>query len=246
MGTQERAVVLRRRRGADPPLRVGHRGAGAHCPHNSHRSFETAISMGVDLVETDVRRCASGEVLLAHDDHLEGADGSRLDVATTSLWDLRQVDLGGGERVLLLEDLLTLAQGRCGLMLDLKGEGFEKPMVNALRLSGFDPGRIIIPGGSLQSRETLREIGPEYALSLSLGGFPRDMPVDDVIERVETPAVTWHHSMLSAGNIEAIHRREKMVYAWTVDQEDVMRRLLRDGVDGIITNRPELLNQVLR
>lgn len=226
-------------------IRVGHRGAGALCPHNTRLSFETALAAGVDMVETDLRRCATGEIVLAHDDSIHAADGASLPVTTSTLEDLRRVDIGEGQRILLLEDLLALAQGRCGVMLDLKGEGFEDEIVQVLRESGFDPAAVIIPGGSLRSRQRLRESAPEYRLSLSLGGAPAGGITPAFLDSIDTPAVTWYHRILTLDVIEALHLRHEFVYAWTVDYEDLMQRLIRDGADGIITNRPDVLTGVL-
>jgi glycerophosphoryl diester phosphodiesterase len=219
--------------------RVGHRGAGAHEPQNTLRSFERAIAMGVDMVETDVRRCQDGCLVLAHDDTISEGD-RELVVAESDLAALRSLDLGHGERIPLLEELFEVARGRCALMLDLKGEGFERALIGASSASGLPREQVVVPGGSPYSRVLIRHLDPAIPLSLSLGAEWQARLNDAVIDAIDTDAVTWHHSLITPERVARLHERGLFVYAWTVDDVATMRRVVDAGVDGVITNRPEL------
>ena len=81
--------------------RVGHRGASAHEPQNTVRSFERAIAMGVDMVEIDLRQSRDGALVLAHDPTIRGG-GRELAVAVHDLESLRALDLGHSERIATL------------------------------------------------------------------------------------------------------------------------------------------------
>ncbi len=226
-----------------PWLRVGHRGAGGLEPQNTARSFERALACGADMVETDLRRAADGALVLAHDPHITGTDERRWEVSERTLAELREVDLREGERILTLEDLLTLCRNRCAVMIDLKGEGFEAELVETLRRAAFTD--VIIPGGSDSSRALLRELDPAIPLSLSLGGEWKPWLDDDFFAALETKyadAVTWHDSLLDADIVARLHEGGRYVFAWTVDDPAEMDRLIQAGVDGIISNRPDLLS----
>lgn len=92
------------------PLVLGHRGASADFPENTVRAFQEALRQGADGVELDVMRCGSGEVVVIHDDDLArvagGAAGSAVRVRSAPLAALRAFDLGGGERVPTLAEVL--------------------------------------------------------------------------------------------------------------------------------------------
>src|SRR5258708_32814116 len=107
------AARFRRRDGA-PPFIVGHRGVRGEAPENTMQAFELAATSGADGVELDVRLCRSGEVVVFHDPTLARMTGGRdpRAVADVPMIDLRQVDLGGGEGVPLLTEVLAWAEGR--------------------------------------------------------------------------------------------------------------------------------------
>src|SRR5437764_379073 len=76
-----------------------------------------------------------------------------------------------------------------------------------------------------------------------------DMPDDAFehwLETAGTEAVTWEHPLLTEARIAALHAHDFRVFAWTVDEPEAMRRLASWGVDGIISNRPEVLDEVMR
>src|SRR5436309_10438710 len=149
-------------------IRVGHRGAGAYAPDNTVASFLRALEIGVDMIETDVRVSRDGKLVLAHDDEM-GPRGRRLSVAKSDWAELRELNLGQGERPLVLEEAFEIVRGRCALMIDLKGEEFEELLVKAIQGSGLAMSEVIVPGGSTRSRARIRSLDPAIPLSLSLG-----------------------------------------------------------------------------
>src|SRR5207302_4120949 len=118
--------------------------------------------------ETDVRPSRDGRLVLAHDPEL-GPPDRRMDVGTTDWTELRELDVGEGERPLILEEAFEVVRGRCALMIDLKGEGFEEILVRAIRRSAMPMTQIVVPGGTARSRARIRELDPAIPLSLSLG-----------------------------------------------------------------------------
>jgi glycerophosphoryl diester phosphodiesterase len=223
--------------------RVGHRGAGAYEPQNTVRSFERAIAMGVDMVEIDLRQSRDRVLLLAHDEVIR-RDGRELIVAEHDFAVLQALDLGYGERIPTLEDAFAVVRGRCGLMIDLKGEGFEAELVAAIHASGLPYDQILVPGGTAHSRALIRRLDPQIPISLSLGPEWNDRINDGFIEPIDTDAVTWQHRLITPERVARLHQRGLTVYTWTVDDLDTMRRVIDAGVDGVITNRPDLFEAV--
>jgi glycerophosphoryl diester phosphodiesterase len=219
-------------------IRVGHRGAAAHAPGNTLASFRRALAIGVDMIEVDVRCCGDGHLVLAHDESLPGPAGDVV-VAQTPLSALRELDIGG-ERIVTLPEAIDLLRGRCALMIDLKGEGFEPELVAAIRDGGLPPDAVVIPGGTEPSRRAIRGLAPELPLSLSLDARAEALLTPEFMDAIDTNAVTWHHRLIIPERVAHLRARGLTVYTWTVDDLDTMRRVRDAGVDGIITNRPEL------
>lgn len=225
--------------------RVGHRGAPRVFPANTMRSFQHAIELGCTMVECDIRPAADGVLMLAHDPHVCATDGTVYELAAHTSSELAALDLGAGEGVPTLTELVAWAQGRCRLMADMKCEGNGIEALVAEALAPLALADKIVPGAGTESRDRFRACDPTLPLSFSLGGqTPTDLTeaqFQTFLATLTTDAVTWQYPLLTAARIAALHRRNLRVYAWTVDDADVMRRLLADGVDGIISNRADLL-----
>src|SRR5262249_39287346 len=119
-------------------LRTAHRGMPRVAPGNSPKSIAAAAALGVDLIEVDLHQTADGHLVLWHDDDI-AAPGGNLAIARTTLAKLRNVDLGGGERIAGLAEAMELARGRAGLMIDLKAGGLAHALVATARRLNFGP-----------------------------------------------------------------------------------------------------------
>jgi glycerophosphoryl diester phosphodiesterase len=217
------------------PIRSGHRGAAGLLPANTLPSYAEAIRLGCDLIEMDVQRTADGVLVLLHDAAVEIA-GSRRSVASVTLAEVRQRVSTG---IPTLADALDVLGGRAVPLLDLKGTGFEAQLGEAVRQAGVR--RAIVCGKPLASLLATAEANPDIATSLTLDG--RDLDGLDIaaIATIPTAAVTAQYRRLNADLIAAFHAQGISVIAWTVDDPDAMREVVALGVDGITTNRPDLL-----
>ena len=103
-------------------LRIGHRGAAGHAPENTLASIEQAVALGCALTEVDIRRTADGYLVLLHDERVDRTtNGSGL-VAEMDLEDLQKLDASEGQKIPTLEEALQAANGRVGLILEVKAE----------------------------------------------------------------------------------------------------------------------------
>jgi glycerophosphoryl diester phosphodiesterase len=210
------------------------------------RSFARAAEMGCEMVECDVRRSADGVLVLAHDDAVTDASGRRYEIAMGDDATLHALDLGAGEGVPTLAELVGWAQGAgVAVMADMKVEGDGVEAAVAATLAPLARERKIVPGAGEASRRRFREADPTLPLSLSLDrgaeAWLRAGGLETFLAAPDTEAVTWEYPLLTEERIRALRERGLRVYAWTVDDPAVMGRLRDDGVDGIISNRPDLL-----
>src|SRR5262245_61103350 len=134
-------------------LRIGHRGAPREFPANTMRSFARAAELGCAMAECDVRRSADRTLVLAHDASVVDSAGKRYEIASCDTAVLRALDLGAGEGVPTLAELVEWAQGAgVAVMADMKiaGDGVEAAVAAAL--APLPPAAKIVPGAGAASR----------------------------------------------------------------------------------------------
>jgi len=224
---------------------IGHRGAPRDRPPNTILSFLRAIELGCGSVECDVRLSLDRVLVLCHDPEARDRNGRVWPVAHHTAAELAKLDLGCGEGVPTLEQLVSEMAGRGGVMADMKvfGDGVERRTADALRPLGLDGA--LISGISTDVADRFRNVWPKLRLSATFDA-DAELPAGRVefeawVRRLKTEGVSWEYSLATPERIEALHAAERSVYCWTVDDAGTIRDLYAAGVDGIISNRPDLL-----
>ena len=225
---------------------VGHRGAPfLEPPGNTRASLLRALDAGAEMLEVDVRRTRDDVLILDHENvHLlDGADVPLRD-RSFSQWQTHGGDWGAA--LLTLEEALALAMdAEAGLMLDFKEPGTEGLVARAVRKSQFPLSSLLVAGAGETSRRILRGLDPRIPLSLTLDMDEAALITPQLLLELDTEAVTWHHRLITPQLVDILHRRDILVYAWTVDLSEDMRRMQQCRVDGIITNSPDMLKQII-
>ncbi len=225
-------------------LLIGHRGAPFHFPANTIAAFRAAYDFGCDWVECDCRVSSDGVIVLAHDPEVTDRSGARYEIAGSTAGQLAEVDLGASQGVPRLEELADLAiQTGGSVVADIKVDGHEDKI--ARLLASLAPGRKIVSGAGDEGRQRFRQIDPQICLALTVSRREED----SLIQRwdaIDTPAVCFEYPLINAERLADLHRRHIQVHAWTVDQPEMMEMLAERGVDGLISNRPDLLCQIFK
>ena len=220
------------------PIRSGHRGAAGLVEANTLASYERAIALGCDLIEVDVQLTADGALVLFHDDEVV-VHGRKQAIAHLTLAELRAIPLVAGGQVPTLAAALDCIGGRAIPLLDLKGVGFERDLAGVVRDAGVE--RAIVCGRPLASLLAIHDHNAAIATSLTFSARAlRELDAAGVVA-VPTDAVTVDYRTLTPGLLRRFQEQGISVIAWTVDEPATMRELIRWGIDGITTNRPDLL-----
>ena len=226
---------------------VGHRGAPfLEPPGNTLASLRRAVEAGAQMLEVDVRRTRDDVLILDHENvHLLDGEEVPLRDRSFSQWQKHGGDWG--EALLTLEKVLALAmEAEVGLMLDFKEPGTEVLIARVIRKSGFPLSSLLVAGAGDVSRRILRGLDPRIPLSLTLDMDEASRITPQLLLDLDTEAVTWHHRLLMPRIVDILHRRDILVYAWTVDLTEDMRRMIEVcHVDGIITNSPDMLKAII-
>ena len=249
------------------PLRVGHKGAAALEPENTLRSLSRAVELGCDLVEFDVLDLDDGTLVLAHSDDLfEVSHGSaRGRVRSQTLDGLREIapELPTFDEAL---ELLGSTNG-VGLHVDLKWHGYEAAAAEAIRRHGLVERTVVstFHASSLRELAVLepalqrgltypfdrrgvsrrRLLTPVAATALVAIRSALPRRITRMLDRARATAAMLHHSVVSRAAVDRAHAHGAAVFAWTVDDEAALRRVLDAGVDGVITNDPQIFERAL-
>lgn len=249
------------RRNGSRPWRIGHRGAAALAPENTIAGMESALEAGVDFVELDVLPLADGTLVLAHSDDLLEITHGRLSgrLGRRGLAEVRELE----PALPTLDEALAYLAGRApdtGLVVDVKGTGFEAELSATLRRHRLSA-RTAVSSAFPSTLRRLGELEPEVRLSLS---YPLDrrgvsrhralrpvivaallamraalpLRIERWLESTGATVATLHYLVASPTAIRACHRRDAAVFVWTVDDEAELDRAVRAGADGVITNDP--------
>jgi glycerophosphoryl diester phosphodiesterase len=236
-------------------LLLAHRGASADAPENTLTAFRQAVAQGADGVELDVQRCASGEVVVCHDERLDRLAGVPLEVARTGYRRLSRLDVGtklgfAPERIPLLEEVLALLPPTMRVNVELKCEalddgGLTRRTVEIVRGMGAGD-RVLVSSFNPLCLWRLMSLAKE---------LPRGYLVDPdrrfalhgglLAPLVSSHSVHPYHRQVTAARAAAWKAAGFKLAVWTVDRPDEARRLRALGVDYLITNRPEYLRTEL-
>lgn len=232
------------------PLAIAHRGGAAEVPENTMRAFEHAVGLGYRYVETDARVTADGVLLAFHDPHLDrltGRQGGVSDLDWPAMLDAR-VD---GEPIALLEDVLG-SWPHLRVNVDPKQDAAVGPLIDAIRRTG-SADRVCVASFSGRRLATVRRrLGPGLCTALGPADIARlrlasyRTPVGALPGAcVQVPVRQGRVRIVDARFVEVAHDRGIQVHVWTCDDAGEMNALLDLGVDGIMTDRPTVLREVL-
>jgi glycerophosphoryl diester phosphodiesterase len=246
--------------GQNPDLiRVAHRGGGLLAPENSLAGIERSLELGIEMIEVDVRRTRDDQLVLSHDPRVDGSE-RRLRAAT-----LAEVRAVGVEVATLLE-ALDLVGGRARLNLDIKEPDTLPLIVDVLRrtersdacvVSCLDPSCLRGLGDAAPEVERFYSYPPDY------GGASRKAWLTPVVNgtvalmrasmalrlrrmtrRLPGAGMSIYSPLVTPALVGLAHGLGAKLFTWPVDDLDEMRRYASMGVDGITSNRPDLLAQL--
>ncbi len=215
-------------------------------------AFEAAVALGYRYLETDVRVTADGVALAFHDAALNRVTDHSGKVAELPWSLVGRARIRGTHPIPLLTDLLT-AWPDTFVNLDIKSDAGIGPTIDAIRSTGTRE-RVCVGAFSTRRIDAVRQalgpslctsLGPRAALRLRLARPNRAGREAFVGRCAQVPARIGRRVFVDERYLETAHALGLPVHAWTVNDRDEMQRLLDLGVDGIMTDRADLLREVL-
>lgn len=236
------------------PLAFAHRGGATGGLENSMAAFARAVDLGYRYLETDVHATADGVLLAFHDTSLDRVTDSSGVIATMPHAAVARARIGGVEPIPLLADLLgTWPDVRVNI--DVKSPGALDPLVAAIRRTGaidrvcvsaFSDARIARVRAALGPR-LCTGLGPRGVAALRLASYVRFGRAGglDLAGCAQVPVRAGRVRLVDRRFVDGAHRLGLQVHVWTVDHPAEIAALLDLGVDGIMTDEPAVLRDVL-
>ncbi len=247
---------------AEHPIRFAHRGSRVLWPENTLEAFQGAVDLGYRYIETDVQLTADGVVVVFHDDELDRLTNATGPIRRWRWEDVRHLNAAwsfgaegdypmrdAGCRISSLQEVLAAFPNQF-FNIDLKCKGAEWAVADVIRRSGREDS--VLVGGFVDRRTARfrRIVKGEVATSAGQRIVVAMWSASRVGRTLHRPEVAYqvpydYTPRLDAKFIDAVHRAGAQVHAWTVNEVEDMHLLLDMGVDGIVTDRPDRLNDVM-
>ncbi|MES2566486.1 MAG: glycerophosphodiester phosphodiesterase [Bacteroidota bacterium] len=238
------------------PIIIAHRGASAYAPENTLAAFEKSIQMGATVIETDVHQTRDCVVVVMHDlslDRTTNTKGLIKDVLSGNfkVIEIRLSDKSHRVCPPTLEETIQLINGRCELLIEIKKgndyyPGIEKNVVDLIHkykaeswirtIHSFDK-KALLNVAMQDSNINLQKL-IVFKFPLVSFNYDKHFNKDDF---KNWKGVNVYYRFCSKRVIKKIHQLGKTVNVWTVNSPRIARKMARRGVDGIITNYPDIL-----
>lgn len=235
----------------DGPIPIAHRGGAAENPENTMAAFAAAVNLGFRYVETDVYITRDGVLVAFHDEGLQRLSGRPEAIADLAWRDLETVRVGGGHAIPRFEELLE-AWPDLRIAVDPKHDQATVPLIEILQHAAAIE-RVCVGSFSGRRLATARRLGgPRLCTGLSpkevgrLQAASAGLPVRVKAGAcAQVPPTAKGVPLVHKRFVDVAHSQGIAVHVWTIDDADEMQRLLDLGVDGIMTDRPTVLRDVL-
>jgi len=232
---------------------IAHRGASAYEPENTLLAFDRAIDMGATMLELDVHLSHDGHPVVIHDADLSRVADEGGRVRDLTLQQIKCFDVGQGESVPTLTEVIALVRGRAELYIELKGQRTPGPVVSTLQAARFTDQAVV---GSFHPwlPQRVKFLAPTVRTSVLIGQEARQADYLEWALAVEADYVhlCWErvsstpHELLTPPMLADIRRHGLGIMLWHEEQPVELRRLVEFDVDGICTNTPDVLTAILR
>jgi len=248
---------------------IAHRGGADLRPENTLTAFSHAVAVGVDVLELDVRSTADGAIVCIHDATVDRTTDGRGRIDSLTLDKVRALDAGyrwssdGGRtypfrgkeiRIPTLEEVFRhFPTQRLNIEMKRVEPALAQPLCALIRRSGMTH-RVLVASMDVETIEAFRRACPEVATSMSrrealvFFGLQRaglDAAYSPPVQALQVPYWFGDRIVPTADFVTAARRRNFKVHVWTINDDERLRELIRIGVDGVLTDRPDRLLALL-
>ncbi|WP_426979776.1 glycerophosphodiester phosphodiesterase [Pseudarthrobacter sp. O4] len=245
----------------DAPLAMAHRGFSQAGLENSMAAFGAAVELGFRHLETDVHTTADGVLVLFHDATLDRVTDGSGRISELLAETVARARIGGAEPIPLFEELVT-AFPDVRLNVDVKDSNSVDSLAAAIERYGLHDRVLIASFSDRRRRAVLKRLSRPAASSAGIVSSALFVLLGPVlpgplmrlvaarvlrgVHALQVPVSYGAVTVVTPGFVRRAHRHGLQVHVWTINEQAEMHRLLDLGVDGIVTDRADLLKAVLQ
>ena len=243
---------------------IAHRGANKVAPQNTIPAFEKALEIGCDGFETDIHLTLDGFPVICHNYSINDTSTGEGDIRKLSLEELRKYDFGSyfhdkfkGTQIPKLEEFLTLTKNSDIEIMNIEikppldgNYTIVEKTINMVKEYGlFD--RLIISSFSSKVLIECKRVDPECKTGLL---YSPERPITNkkmlfsylkYAKELKVDYLHPHHLLVTKKYVETLHANGNKVNVWTVNKPELAQKLLGWGVDGLITDLPQMANDII-
>ena len=224
-------------------LSIGHRGAKGYVAENTYESISKAIQLGVDGIEIDVFKCASGELVLFHDKNMKELTGESGLIENLTIKELEQFLVLGKYKIPTLTDVLTRIEKPLFVNIELKGlntaQATSKIIADISRSTSWSLEHFIVSSFNWDELEQFRSIDKNTPVGVLVS---KSMSINEAIEfgkKINAQAIHPNFKLLNDKTVKKIKNNGFKIYTWTVNNKDDINFMKKLKVDGIISDYPD-------
>lgn len=232
-------------------LVVAHRGASGYAPENTMPAFQKALDLGADMIETDVQRTEDNQLVLMHDDTLSRTSNGSGRVDAHSWEEISALDAGAwfasanysGVRVPKLEELFALVQDRpgCSLLLDIKANYLGVDLVQLVKNYNLSS-RVLYSASDQDILKEIKGLDPQARLAPEVVQTFTSLTQSSI---TDYGIVNLEWNFLTRGEVPVLMGKNIKVFVYTLDDKDEIRAAAKYHVEGIISDYPDRVIDVL-
>ncbi|TLU65828.1 glycerophosphodiester phosphodiesterase [Thalassotalea litorea] len=221
-------------------LVFAHRGASGHEPENTLLAIKRALAMQVDAIEIDVHLLADGELVVTHDRWLKNQPKVLTRIRDLTLAQVKKIDVGKGQAIPTLDEVLECVAGQCLVNIELKAERTVIPLMKVMDRAianwQFQPSQFLLSSFNHHLLFELKTLNQH----INTGALTASCPLDYAAfaKRLDAYSVHIDIDFVNQEFVNDAHERGLMVYVYTVDNEADIVEMHHLGVDGIFSNYP--------
>jgi len=223
-------------------LIVAHRGASAYEPENTLRSFKKALAFRPFAIECDVRATKDDKLVVIHDSRIDRTTNGKGFVRDFMFRELRKFDAGKGEKIPSLQEVLSFIKNKKPmLIIEMKEPGTEKAIVELVKKNKLGSKIIIVSfyASAIKKIKKFSNIKTGFI-------FSRVQPSEAVTIAIKAKAdfLLPRYNLVTPELVKKAHEKNLQVITWTVDEKKLALKLIAFGIDGIASNKPDLLENI--
>lgn len=227
-----------------------HRGGARKAPENTLSALEYAIESKSDFAEIDVQETKDGEIVLMHDNNLKRTTGLNANIWTLTYDELSQLDAGvrfhksfRGEKIPTLKEAIEAARGKIQLNIEVKYNGHNqniiRKVIRIIEEEEFTE-NCVLTSMNYKFLQQAKKLNPDLRT-----GYTMNMTYGDLKDMDGADFFSVKYTYITGQFVEKVHALGKEVYAWTLNYQGDIQRMVNCKVDNIITDDPELVRRVI-